>query len=123
MRGHNLPVVTKLSRSMAVLPTTFTLEVGKDADHQVRARARSGFGSLTWMSSSAKKKRARTRDGDRRAGFSDFVKAAGIGILWHSPCPGSVLFVITGSLVHHGQSVLTPDCVFIIWQRYSFPIS
>lgn len=38
---------------MVVLPTTFSLEVGKDADHQVRANgeasAKSGLSSLTWM--------------------------------------------------------------------------
>ena|ERR1700693_1112780 len=34
---------------MVVLPTTFSLEVGKDAEHQVRASAKSGLGSLTWM--------------------------------------------------------------------------
>ena len=37
------------SRSMVVLPATFGLEVGKDADHQVRARAKSGLSRLTWM--------------------------------------------------------------------------
>jgi hypothetical protein len=36
-------------RSTVVLPTTFSLEVGKDADHQVRASAKSGLSSLTWM--------------------------------------------------------------------------
>jgi hypothetical protein len=35
--------------NMVVLPTTFSLEVGKDADHQVRASAKSGLSSLTWM--------------------------------------------------------------------------
>ena len=34
---------------MVVFPTTFCLEFGKETDHQVKASARSGFSSLTWM--------------------------------------------------------------------------
>jgi hypothetical protein len=30
-------------------PTTGCLELGKEADHQVRGSATSGFNSLTWM--------------------------------------------------------------------------
>jgi len=34
---------------MVVFPTTFFLEFGKETDHQVRASAKSGLSSLTWM--------------------------------------------------------------------------
>jgi hypothetical protein len=34
---------------MVLFPTTFCLGVGNATDHQVRAIARSGFNSLTWM--------------------------------------------------------------------------
>ena len=36
-------------RFMVLFPTTSCLELGKETDHQVRASARSGFSSLTWM--------------------------------------------------------------------------
>jgi hypothetical protein len=32
-----------------LFPITSCLEFGKETDHQVSARARSGFSSLTWM--------------------------------------------------------------------------
>jgi hypothetical protein len=34
---------------MVLFAITFCLEPGKETDHQVRASARSGFSSLTWM--------------------------------------------------------------------------
>src|SRR5271170_2431436 len=36
-------------RFMVLFPTTVCLELGKVTDHQVRANAKSGFNSLTWM--------------------------------------------------------------------------
>jgi hypothetical protein len=36
-------------RLIAVLPTNFCFEFGKETDHQVRASARSGFRSLILM--------------------------------------------------------------------------
>ena len=36
-------------RFIVLLPITSCLELGKEADHHVRASARSGFSSLTWI--------------------------------------------------------------------------
>jgi hypothetical protein len=49
MRDYDLPAVVKFLEIHGAISTTFCLELGKETDHQVRANARSGFNSLTWM--------------------------------------------------------------------------
>jgi hypothetical protein len=50
MGDYDLPTVFKFfDLQVVVFPNTFSLELGNEIDHQVRASARSDLRSLNWM--------------------------------------------------------------------------